>query len=213
MQEYPPPMGDARRPAKRAAVLMWIIGGILLAGGMCCGGFASVPLDQWPAESQPQMQELQADLDFSVQALFAGMAMFVGIPGLALVILAFFVRGGGAGAVITGIVFTSLFALLIGAWVILGGLGLISGGGIDGQELLGVCILALPGTLLVWQLVWLVGALRAAPAVQAERMQHASQYWQYQQNQRTYGGYAPPPPPPSPGPFNAPGNDPPPPPA
>src|SRR4051794_2704849 len=98
---FPPPP-NLLGPAKRAAILMWITGGLLLLSGMCCGIIGAVPLDRLPPESRSELRPLETQLAQSGVSFAAVMwtgAALVGVAGIVLVLLAFFVRRGGMGAV------------------------------------------------------------------------------------------------------------------
>ena len=60
------------------------------------------------------------------------------------------------------------------------------------QALGAVCMLTVVLALLVLQVVWLFGAIKASD--QAAHQQYAMQYWQYAQQQQGYAqpGYPPP---------------------
>jgi hypothetical protein len=208
------PAHTLRGPARRASVLMWVLGGLLLAGGACCGVVGSIPFGQieMPAESRAQLEQLETQmqqLGLSFRTIFIGLGAASAAAGIALVVIAFFVRGAGMGGVVAGIVVTSMFTLALAVMTILGAIGMA--GTRQPSAFLGLCLYLVPLALLVLLLVWLIQAARAAPAIRDLRAQQQSQYWQYQQQQAYYGqggyGYSqpqqsppqqPPPPPTSP---------------
>jgi hypothetical protein len=166
---------------------------------------------QVDAQTRSQLNQLEAELPFSVPELFMLVGVIGLLPGIALLVLGFFVRGGGMGAVITSIVFTGLCALglllmLVGTLASLAGGG--GGAGAGGPSPLpGMAIFAGLLALVLLLLYWLIQAARNASQISAMQAQYQSQYWQYQQQQQAYQqppspqqpqqGWPPPPPPPA----------------
>ncbi|HXE54991.1 MAG TPA: hypothetical protein VN541_18360, partial [Tepidisphaeraceae bacterium] len=135
MSQYPPPppygpqgpLGrqpfdsgkDPLAPARRAALTLWIIGGLLFLG---CGCIAAaiwvVPIDQIVAQVRTNMppgeaQQLQGmNLATVVRAAYTGIGVAGVLVGLVMVLLAFFVFRGGRGAAITALVLTIPMALV-----------------------------------------------------------------------------------------------------
>ncbi len=191
------PYADPLGPAKRASIVMFILGALLLLCGLCFTGVGMVPMDQWPPESIQRFQEIEQKLQgVSVKALLITMGMAGVIPGFLFIILGFFVRGGGMGAVISAIVLDAGMILLILISLVFGVIGMASGRG-EGDAT-GLCLILLPTILMGILLVFLIQAARAAPSVAAARQQYAAQYYHYQQQQQAYQqqqqGYPPPPP-------------------
>src|SRR3982751_1617507 len=117
----PPP--NLLGPARRAAILMWITGGLLLLSGMCCGIVGGVPLDRWPPESRSELQPFEAQLaqaGMSFSTVMWTAAALVGGIGILLVVLAFFVRRGGLGAVIFALIIAALLTLVLAFFVLAG---------------------------------------------------------------------------------------------
>ena len=110
------------------------------------------------------------------------MAVIVGIititTGAVFVALAVGVRRGGKVSTIAAIVATSLLLVFMGLMLLtflLAGLG--------SPTLLAFS--CLPGgafALAIWQLIWLIGAVRNTGQLSAAQQQYQMQYWQYQQN-------------------------------
>ena len=192
---------DPLAPARRAGLLMYILGGIVLLSGFCCIGMgqalpklmaeqpeAFVGLEQIP-EATPQL--LQRTL-----YIFSGI-IFVG--GVGMIVLGRFVRAASKGAIITSIVIAILAVLLLGIWLLGAAPTLLSPPGVHS---LGLCMLVVPIALFVLLIVWLFGAMRGVDRAMASS--YAMQYWQYAQQQQAYaqGQYPAPPqtPPPTPPP-------------
>jgi hypothetical protein len=199
-----PPPPNPLAAARRASVVMFILGGLMLACGGTCAGFSFFPTDQLRADPNTRFGELddmamrEVGIGFMQIVLIVGLVMLA--PGLLYVILGFFVRRGGLPSVVVALVLTSILLLLD----LLGIVSAVVQIGRDPSRAGGVCFYLVPAALLGTLMYFLIGAARASGHVRAMRDQHASTYWQYQQNQQAYGqagyGYAPqsPPPPPPP---------------
>src|SRR4051812_47982659 len=113
---YGLPPVDAAGPAKRASVMMWVLGTLAVLFGLCCAALVSPMIEQMKSgnvqgasqadvdrmREQISQVESQAGISLSKLLLFVGLMMLAG--GGIMGILAFFVRRGGRGAAITGIV-------------------------------------------------------------------------------------------------------------
>ena len=118
--------------------------------------------------------------------------------GTALLVLGYFVRGGGMGPVVTSIVLVGL-AVLFGGLMVVSALFELGRGGAGPQLFAGMCMYVIPLVLLIVLLAQLIAAARKAPQVAMAKSQQQQLYWQYQQQQQMYqAGYTAPPPP-SPG--------------
>lgn len=166
---------DPAAPAKRASVMMWVLGTLAVLFGLCCAAVMAPLIGQVaagtlnaPAADVDRLREQVGQMERQFggvspqQAFFAvgiGMIMIGGLLGL----LAFFVRGGGRGAAVTAAV---LVGLVIG-WLALNLLdAIIKGGdqpGLACSLLFAGVVLGVLGVLLHW----LVQAARNAPQVEA----------------------------------------------
>src|SRR5688572_14332897 len=185
---------DPLAPARRAGMLMYLIGGIVLLSGFCCIGMgqalprliaqqpeAFVGLEQIP-EATPEF--MQRSLYIFSGVVFAG--------GIGLILLGRFVRAGSKGAIITSIVISILAVLLLVIWLIATTPTLISPPGL--HTFVGLCLLILPTALFILLLVLLFSAMRGVDRAMAAT--YAMQYWQYAQQQAyTQGQYPSQPPP------------------
>jgi hypothetical protein len=204
---YPTPAGDPRRPARRAAVLMWIISGLMIASGACCGVMGSVVSSQaaqLPPETRQQMEQLETQLRqlgrISFPALIIGAGVGLIVFAIGQAILAYFVRRGGMGAVLTALIVTGAICLFLLVFTILGAISSAA----NPQVAAGICVYIVPLALFILQFVWLIQAMRRAPEIGNQQAQYRAAYAQYEQNQQLYmqpppGGYgygypAPPPP-------------------
>jgi hypothetical protein len=199
---YSYPQPNALAPARRASTLMLVLGGLILLLGLLNTLTAAVT----PADMMLQREKtiMPASNEFTLSpALYRSMALVIGvatlITGIVFVGLALKVRRGSKNSTIAAIVVTSLLLLLMGLMTltfIVAGLGApailpltcLPGGGL---------------ALMIWQLIWLIGAARGTTSLWAAQQQFQMQYWQqYQQAMQFPTGYgyavsAPPPPPPS----------------
>ncbi len=197
---YQPPSGysnfdysqpDLLAPARRASLMMFILGGLALLSSFCCAGAgAMVPqLMQQPDFAQ-RMQNVPGATPTLLRAVFIFMGVLSLAAAIAMVILGVFVRRGGKGSIVTSIVLCVLTMFLMLVYLV----GAVLQGG---QEVIGgVCMAIVPIVLLVVLIVMLVAALQAADKVAAHR--YSVQYWQHAQ-QQAYAqqagyGYLPPPP-------------------
>ena len=208
--QQPPPQGPlgyspyphrpSFGPAGRAAVVLWILGGI---GSLCGVCFASatwiIPMDQIVTQlkqSLPQEQLKQLgniDLAQAARVFYTVAGILFLLTSIALITLGMFVRRGSRGATITALV----VGIIIVGWCVLCVLvGIVQSITISPVLLGGVLIWLVVGSGMGLALYWLVQALRATAAV---RQQLQAQYLRFQQQpaaqqQAGYGyGYSPPP--------------------
>lgn len=198
------PFEPLLRPAKRASILMFIIGGLLLLCGLCSGGMSAIDFRTLPGSSPDQLAELdrlEQQLGIPLRTLFIVSALLTGVPGLLFLILGYFVRGGGMGAVISSLVLTVIVALLQLLNLVFTGVQMAH----DRSAATGACVAVIPLALLVLLSVWLIQAVRNAPKIADLRRGGQGQYMHSMHQAQMYqqGGYypqQPPPPPQSPPP-------------
>jgi hypothetical protein len=183
---------DLLAPAKRASILMFVIGGLSSLCGVCVLGLgALVPMDQLNSPEMAEMQRKMAEVGISMRALFIVAGIVMLLPGLLFTVLGFFVRRGGRGAIITSIVFTSLAIL----WFALNAIvtAVSSRNEPPSQVVGGVCVSGIALALTILLLAWLVQAIRNSSQIGMMAAQQQAQYWQYQQQQYyAQGGYGAP---------------------
>ena len=167
---------------------MMVLGGlILLLGLLNTFAYVVMPADQMLAR-QKAMMPSGSELPITA-AVYKAMAVIVGIvtitTGAVFVALAVGVRRGSKASTIGAIVVTSLLLLFMGLMLLT---FLLAGLGSPGI----LAFSCLPGgafALGVWQLIWLIGAVRNTGQLSAAQQQYQMQYWQYQQNMQAYSGY------------------------
>ena len=188
---------DPLAPARRAGMLMYLIGGVGLLSSFCCIGMgAMLPtlMAQQPEAFAEVQQIPQATPEFIQRSLFIfGGIIFIG--GIGLILLGRFVRDGSKGAIITSMVLSILATLLLVIWLLFSAATLLSP---PGPHTFGLCFLIVPLALFILLVVWLISALRGVDRAAAAN--YAMQYWQYAQQQQAYGQPPYPPQPPSPSP-------------
>jgi hypothetical protein len=203
---YQQQQSDALAPARRAALMMFLLAGMMLLCGVCVGAFAmTVPMERLLQESGITLPQ-QPPPGMSVGELMriGYMVIAVGslLAGIIVVVLGVFVRRGGMGAAVASIVVVSLMLLVAGLSVVVSLPQMAQ----QPSAILGICVVLVPVALMVGALITLVQAAKAASSVNAMKQQYQFQTWQYQQQQQAYnqGGYAMPQPPPGQPPAPAP---------
>ena len=195
------PASPLLAPARRAGLLMIILGSITAAYFLCNGAaFIVMPTDQLFAHSAlPPGQEMPFTPETLKKAgvIFSSFMLLIGI---AMIVLGVMTRHSSSAAIVAGIILSSILALLAGLFVLV----MLVTGLTAPLMFAFACVLAIPLALLILNLFWLAQALRAIPQLRAMQAQYQAQFWQYQQNQQAYaqqpwyGGVPPPPPPPPP---------------
>jgi hypothetical protein len=202
---YPPSYGysaygtDPQAPARRAGLMMVVLGILMLLGGACIFGFGWVyPLDQLPPEQVQAIQKLESESGVPVQKVFIAMGVVLALPALLMLILGLFVRRGGMGSIVTSMVLVGLMILVEAFYVLLGMLQAASG---QQGALAGLCMMVVPLVLLIVLMVMLVQAVKNVRLVRAST-QYSHPYWPQPDPRSFYGGgaygMAPPSPPPPP---------------
>jgi hypothetical protein len=194
----PPPVGDPRSSARRAAVLMWIICGLAAVCGGVLFSVSQVPTEKYPPEMQEPLRQMEQQFGVSWQQAMKWEGVVTGGVGLLGVLLAFGVWQSRRVPIAVALVVACLAFVrqAIGLAAALAS----SGGGaqVAGAACMSGPILAALGLLAVW----LVQAFRNAPQARA-MLQQAIPGYGY--GQAGYGypppgyGYPPPggmPPPP-----------------
>jgi hypothetical protein len=176
-QYYAAPF-DALLPAKRASLMMFIMGPLILLTGAC---MASVPSMVHMVPPTPEFtqawQQMEDQLHGNAEIKMIAGGSVSAVIGLAMLILAFFVRGGGRTACIFGTTLVGLLSLY-SAMNLLAGLFI--------GNIPGVCMSVLMFALFGLTLAWLIQAIRASRNVSLAQQQYAAQYWHYQQTMQAY---------------------------
>ena len=218
---------DPLAPARRASLMMFILGTLGLLCGVCMGVVAVMPIEQMMAQQGTSLPPLPPGMSYSMlPKLFGAIAILAVIASVAQLILGVYVRKASAGASVCGIVLAALFVLYFVANTIFAAIG--------GQGMAAMAVSLGLSAVSIFQLVLLIQALRASSIVKQMQAAYQAQYWQYMQQQQAYQtpGYnqnaynappaapaqpgpsqsgwqwaAPPPPPPPAAPSQAPPND------
>jgi hypothetical protein len=151
---------------------MWISATLAVLLGLCAAG--SMPMlenlmQNAPPEQAAEMRRQIAEAESRAQGHSMGeittqVAIVCVAWGVVMGIVAYFVRGGGRGAALTGTVLTGLSAAYLVLSVIASG---AMGGGAGVVQ--GLCVFMLPLALLILQFRWLFQTAQAAPYVEALR--------------------------------------------
>jgi hypothetical protein len=192
MQPYGLP-ADLLAPARRASVMMFILGPIMLLCGasvMVLGAMFPTILNMAPPAQAAQLQQqmTQALQNTQVtQGMLVAIIMVQGalilIPGIALTVLAFFVRRGGKLSIILSLVVAGLVILFSAYSGLSALLHPAEGAG-------GVCFSVIVIAAFVTLFIWLLSAVRSSGSISLAQRQYQAQYWQYQQNMQAYQAYA-----------------------
>jgi hypothetical protein len=212
-QPFPPPQGRAAfgfygpvpgplAAARRASVMLWIIGPLLLLCGACFGTVGTLaPFDQAIQQlrqfSPEQAQQLSnPQMQTALRITYGVLGVVALATGLTMTISAWFVRQGKRGGVATSLIACTPVVILALLSILNGLLGLATGVFVGIIPLLmGLGIAAVIGVTVRW-LFQAFGAARFADQQQIVQQQ----YWQYLQQQQPsgYGYGAPTPAPPQP---------------
>lgn len=188
---------DALSPARRASLLMFILGGLTLLGSLCCG-LVGAMIPNLIAEQPEIMQDIQLPVEVTpnvLQIVMIVLAALIFLYGVLTLVLANFVRRGSKGATITAMILAVLVILYLT-------LNAVTAAVTQGPRAAGgLCAIVIPAAIHILLLVWLVQALKSIPAFRAAQ-DYQARYWDYvrqyqawQQQQQMQQGAQPPPPP------------------
>ena len=201
----PPSPEELQAPARRAGVMMIVLGTLAVLLGLLSAYRANTfDTAEWSRapEVRQQLEQQFAAFERAGISPRTVLLVFAAIPlvlGAALGALGFLVRGGGIVPIAVSIALASLLVLLFGVALA----ATASQGGMF--MVIGLCSYVVPLALMVLLLVWLVQAARAAAplawarqAAQGQLAQYQGQQQQYFQQPSAPGGPAAPPRPPGP---------------
>lgn len=223
MSQYPPPYqqqpypnqgpfdfyrqaANPLGPARRASVLMFVLGGL----GLLCGalitlsGLVLTPEMIAQSPNSAQFHEFETQFSgISIRAFMIAMGVFCLLPSILYAVMGFFVRSGKMVSVVLSTVLSGITLLLV-LFLLLS--VFVNGAKNPTAIPAGLCMTVIPLVLCIVLLVTLIQAIRAAPTVAAAQQQFQNQYWQSMQQQQAaqlgygYGmpqagyGYGAPPP-------------------
>ena len=193
-QPYPPPQpspDELLAPARRAGVLMIVVGALSVGCGLCTAYHAR-NFDPGQAGASPEVQQqlqqqislFETQTGMSFQNVLAAMGIIPLVIGAVVGAVGFYVRTGSFGWTVAATVITAgLLLITLGVLLV----GLIQGAAAGPVfALAATCIYGAPATLLALLMGWLVQAIRAGSHVEAARQRYQAQLWQYQQYQQAY---------------------------
>jgi hypothetical protein len=141
-------------------ILMIVLGVGLLALGACCVGAGKfMSLAQLPAETRAQFDQMAAQNNVSVAAVFQVMivaGVLCVVPALALLVLSIFVYRRSLAGTIVALVVAALMLLGLGVMI------LASAAGADANAIVGVAMMLIPLALTIWLVVLLGQSIKAA---------------------------------------------------
>lgn len=152
---------DILKPARRASVMMFILGGLCLFGGFCFGVTgAAIPrlLEQHPEIMQDFPPELSPQI---LQHRIILQAVLTFGWGVVTLLLAIFVRRGKPGPLLVAIILAVLTLLYL-AFNLLSAI-LLGSQKDPATALFSGCFALVPIALTILLLVWLIQAFRSAP--------------------------------------------------
>jgi hypothetical protein len=189
---YDPTMDRLYAPARRSAVLMFVVGGFLLLCGVCVGLVARLaPLDQLAAASgvnADQIAEIGMTPAELMRLIYIIMAVGSLVLGILFCVLGLLLRKGGIVPAVCSLVLVSLLVLFMLLQVVTATAQVLT----RREPAIGVALMISVAflLLLVWLVISLIGAIRAAASIRAAQGQYAQQYWQMQQQAYQHGAYA-----------------------
>lgn len=183
---------DLLAPARRAGVLMIVIGALAVLCGLYVA-WQSRNIDSGELYATPELQrQMQQNIDLfesqtgmAFRTLMLVMAFVPLAVGAVLGAMGFYVRGGSFGFIVASSILTGLMLLATGAGLVLGALqGAMMGGPLVASA--AVCQCGVPFALLSVLMYWLVRAMRGASRLALAHRNYQAQLWQYQQYQQAY---------------------------
>jgi hypothetical protein len=183
---------DVLKPARRAALLMIVLGALVTLFGLCNAVTAMVMSPEMVAEQESAMKAAGLpESNISAEA-FRTMTVVMGaltlLVGVTFIVVGAFVRRGSRAATVTGLIVASALALLLGLFALLCLIAAFAAPVVAAYA----CLFAIPFFLLIWLIAWLAQAVRASGAVAAAHNQFNAQFYQYQQQQQAYAYPVPP---------------------
>jgi hypothetical protein len=180
-------------PARRAGTMMMIVGVLAVISGLCAAYWANnfdptdptaIPDPRMRQQMQQQINTFETQLGISFRT---AMLFFAAVPLLLGAVtggVGLYVRNGGLGPVIAGIVVVALMLIGVG-FALLAGLiqGLAAG---PAMLVASVCVYGVPFGLLVMLMLWLVQAARAAPRLAEARRRLEARQGQYEERQQAF---------------------------
>jgi hypothetical protein len=174
---------DPLGPARRASTLMYVLGALGIACGLCVGAVFRMPLEQMAAQQGRALPQLPQGVTY---AQLAGVATVFGViavvVSLVLLIVATYVRRGSSTAILIGMALT---AVLLVVFV------LQTGRALQDRQAGEILFSLVPLVAFGMLMAFLRQARRAGAYLRQAQAAYQAQYWQYLQQQQAYqsGGY------------------------
>jgi hypothetical protein len=196
---YYQPTEDLLGPARRASIMMFVLGGLTLLLGACnLASSLVVPAEQILAQNEAILQGQPSPLSAgTLKTISLVMAILVCVVGFTFILLGTMVRRGGMGSIIATMLIAGAIAILLLFMLVISLIGIVAVSPVYAGL---ACVVVIPLSLYILLLWWLVQAAKAAPRVAMMKSQYQQQMWAYQQQQQMYqqAGYPAPPTPAAP---------------
>ena len=170
-------------PARRASLMLFLLGGLLLLATTCIGASVIGQTDETLAKALDDMKQVSPDAAAMytpkmLRSVQGAMAVMIGLLGITAIILGVVVLSGSRASAITALVLVLLPTLGVALFTLVtlvGGLGMF---------VAVAALMLIPFALSAMTISFLIGAIRAAGQVDAARRQmramHQHQQMQYQ---------------------------------
>jgi hypothetical protein len=174
-------------PARRAGVLMIVLGALIAMLGTCNGASAYVMTPEQYAEQQaamkatglPESPQLDMQMMHRMTIVMGAVTLVV---GLAMVVDGVQVFRGSRIAVNIGLFLAGGLTLLLGLMTLV----MLLGGLMAPMMFAFACVFALPTGMFVWLMYWLYAAAKNNSRLAMVRQQYQQQFAQYGKYQQAY---------------------------
>lgn len=163
--QYPPyygmpwPTPDTNARGRRAAILLFVIGGLIAVYSTCNGISALLSTPQMLSEN-PFMSNQQLPVSPQSMRTMTVVASCIMLGyGISLISCGVGVRVGRRGPTIAALVFSGIGVLVLGMFLLLSVIAAL----MNPILALFACVVVVPLALLILQIVWLFQALQASP--------------------------------------------------
>jgi hypothetical protein len=167
-QPYPAAVviADPKAPARRASILLFVLGALLVLIAVCVVAVSFVPVESLPAADRTKFEEMmsQSGRSVSLQEVMGFYRVAGGVllvPAFAMLVVGIGVIRNRPGWIVTAIVVTSVMLAVFAIITLLMVVGMFT----QPQMAPCICVTAIPTSLLGLELAWLISALRANRSV------------------------------------------------
>jgi hypothetical protein len=178
---------DLMAPARRASIMMFVIGAMSLLLGLCSGAVVAMAQGaQYQALAQQFAKSSQGPppSESVLRTIYAALAIISAVAGIVLIVLGIFVRRASKVAMVFSVILCGMALLWLGISELS---GLIQALG-NPVVAIGACVMLVPLATVGLTTMWLIQALKALPHLEAARQQWQAQYTASRQQQAFYQG-------------------------